>query len=662
MLVQRINWLYPGREAGTKFYEDMKDKYPQSFDEVWVTTLPGFPPLVKHEECAKWFLPFVKQMRKRGVGVSLQLANSIGHGDYMADEYDCSALSDDPKVRKMVGENGEKAKHCYCWRGKAFRKYTRRVVSLYARVVKPDKFWIDDDFRARSHWPVGFGCFCPDCIREFNRRHGTRYTRKTLVKTILSDDLDTRDKWVEFVRDGLASLMREVCEALHKVSPDTEFGYQNCDNGSYDGYGYKYLFDEMKAVNGKAPHFRAGAGYYDDHDLSQMIYKGLRLAYQHSMLPYHGVLSPEIECVPNTAYGKSVAGIMLETSFYLSLGADDITYNAMDDTHDPFSWHEIKFREFEKHRPYWEKLGAASKITKATGIRYFTSERAFDKPLSEGATLNDLNAEKQAECYELFADGIPLKYDRCRGDVILLHPEVAKILSKDEFDALRREKVITCGESVNILKKRGFSLPFSAEPLDKTVAGAVYEKYESFAAQREIKEFYESYYTKGRFCPHALSGETVEVLGRYESRTPYGKEAQGKTATAIYSLGEGGEWAVFGYSLWKPVKTIAERERILDVYDYLTGKAPARILFCGKAGLSIRADADGKTRAVSVLNCTAGVMRDVKVFVKEPYGSETTFWGTNEERQSLSRESADGGSVVAMPEVLPWSVATVFFD
>ena len=58
MLVQRINWLYPGHEEGAEFYVKMAEKYPKSFDEVWVTTLSGFPGMEKHEECAKWFDEF----------------------------------------------------------------------------------------------------------------------------------------------------------------------------------------------------------------------------------------------------------------------------------------------------------------------------------------------------------------------------------------------------------------------------------------------------------------------------------------------------------------------------------------------------------------------------------------------------------------------------
>ena len=58
MLVQRINWLFPGHEAGAEFYLKMLDKYPKSYDEIWLTTISGFPPLEKHKECAEWFSDF----------------------------------------------------------------------------------------------------------------------------------------------------------------------------------------------------------------------------------------------------------------------------------------------------------------------------------------------------------------------------------------------------------------------------------------------------------------------------------------------------------------------------------------------------------------------------------------------------------------------------
>ncbi len=665
MLVQRINWLYPGHEAGAEFYLKMLEKYPKSYDEIWVTTLSGFPPLQKHKECAEWFRNFSDELKRRGIKVSLQLANSIGHGDMMGDEYDCSGLTDNPAVGKLVGEDGVEAEYCFCWNNEAFREYTYREVALYAEIVKPDKFWIDDDLRPNNHLPVVNGCFCPDCIKNFNERHSVNFAREELVEKILGDELVWRERWIEFIKDGLKSFVGGLCEAVHEVSPETEFGYQSCDNGCYTGYGYGYIFDGMMAVNGKAPHYRAGGGYYDEHNLMSMLEKGMKLAYQHSFLSYHGVLSPEIECIPNTAYGKSTAAILLETAHYLALGGHDMTYNVMDDFHDPFEWHEEKFRALEKMRPYFERLGEVSRRTRGDGLCFFVSKKSYNKPLEKGDTISKLNQEYHLSAYNLIRDGLPIVYDESEESVFLLHPDNAAIMAANEVESLKKRNVITCGESIAILKKRGFDLGLTAIPVDEKNKGALREMYEPHELCGNISDrFCENYYTKGRFEPHVLSDlpEGATVLGRYKHNVRESEPINGSIATALVPLKEGGEWAVFSYSLWKTVKTIAERDRILNVYDALANTAGARVLSPIQATVHIRKDAQGRIHAVSLTNCSVGPQENVRVFVKAPFGEKAVFWGQYAEKRELSVVHKEQGMVVTLPRIEPWSVATVFFE
>lgn len=671
MLVQRVNWLYPGNDAGVRFYFDMKKKYPKSFDELWVTTLTGFPPLEAHASCARWFKDFSDTLKSMGVKVSLQLANCIGHGDMIGDTFDCSALADRPDVQPLVGEDGTPARYCFCPNNAAFREYSYQEVAIYAQTVQPDKFWIDDDMRPNNHLPVQYGCFCPDCLAKFGARYGVHFDREQLLQKVLGngDGLIWRKRWIEFVRDSLKSYLRGLCEAVHAVSPETEFGLQNYCNGSYTGYGLGYLFDEMKAVNGKAPHYRAGGGFYTDHHPNFVLEKGHAIAYQHSFLPYHGVLSPEIECVPNTAFGKTVAGILLETSHYLALGADDMTYNAIDDLNDPFEWHEEKFAQFERMRPYWEKLAAVSKQTTAAGMRYVVSKSAFLKPLQPGDGIRRLSQEHALSAYELLRDGLPIVYDEAEDDVLLLHPDVAAILTDEEVEALKTKNVLTCGESAGILTARGFDLGFRANAVPEKEKGMLTEFYETDGVARTLNgdkkdRFSECYHTSGRFSPYVLEDlpQDALILGKYRHNTKPSDPIGGKIATAVIPMKEGGKWAVFGYTLWRPVKTIAERDRILNVYDFLADCAPARILSPVQASISVRKDRNGAVLAVSLTNCSIGAEEQVKVFVKKPSGINAVFWGQYEKKEPLKMEPIRNGTVVTLPHIAPWSVATVFFE
>ena len=653
-------------EANTfdNFCLEMAKKYPKSFDEVWLTTFMGFPKLSVHLEHAVQLREFADKLQAQGKRISLQLATSIGHGDHMGLKYDCSAVETDCDWQPLVGADGVQAKYSWCWNNQNFREYTYKEVALYADIVRPEKFWFDDDFRAANHSPVGFGCFCPNCIRKFNRQYEVNLDREALLEKLFGEELIWRERWVQFIQEGLKSFMRGLCESIYAVAPETEFGLQNGANGAYTGYGHKYLFDEMKAVNGKAPHFRAGGGFYNDHNPNLVLEKAAQIAYQHSFLPYYGVLSPEIECIPNTAYGKSVAGILMETSHYLALGSHDMTYSILSDI-EILDWHEEKFESFEKMRPYWEKLSEVSKCTKADGLCYVVSKKAYNKPLKEGGSIERLNAESYLSAYELSRDGFPIVYEDLGDNVCLLHPDVAEILTQEEVEKLKTRKVLTCGESIRILNERGFSIGVKSIAIEETERGAVTEFYEKNPLNGTLREsFLECYYTTGRFSPHILSNlpNAALVLGKYKHNMMQDEAINGKVATAIVPFEEGGQWAIFGYSLWKSVKTIPEHERILNIYDYLANTAPVRLLSTEQVALNIRRDEADFICAVSLTNCSIGVQENLEVFVKKPLARKAVFWGQYHPKQDIIVKEVKDGVVVTIPQLAPWSVGTIFFE
>ncbi len=65
--------------------------YPGSCDEVWFSSLYGYPEINTHKEHAKKIIPQADKFRKAKVRVSLQISNTIGHGEYMS-KRDCSGL------------------------------------------------------------------------------------------------------------------------------------------------------------------------------------------------------------------------------------------------------------------------------------------------------------------------------------------------------------------------------------------------------------------------------------------------------------------------------------------------------------------------------------------------------------------------------------------
>ena len=145
MLVQRLGGAMQLDEKYVDGIISANKKYEGSFDEVWLTTSYGFPPLDVHKDYASKLEKVAQKFRDNGIKVSMQLANSIGHGSYIAHSCDCSALLEgEYKTQSLIGPGGEDGYVCFCWNSETFRSYLYQEIEAYCSKVKPDILWIDE--------------------------------------------------------------------------------------------------------------------------------------------------------------------------------------------------------------------------------------------------------------------------------------------------------------------------------------------------------------------------------------------------------------------------------------------------------------------------------------------------------------------------------------
>ena len=329
MLTQRLG---SHTQKDPKFIDALIEQikaHPGCCDEVWLATDYGFPSLEGHAETAAILKEVAEKFRKIGIRVSLQLSNSIGHGQYMASR-DCTGLVyDGSPVEHMVDADGTAAGYCFCWRGENFRKYVLEEIRMYAEAVKPHTLWVDDDLRATNHAPVRHGCFCDACVKAFGDKYGVTLTREEMVR-LINEDLTWRERHIAFLRESLYDFTYAMGEVLHKYSPDSAMGYQYCANGGYTGFGYDFIFDAMLKSTGKVPASRPGGGAYSDTDPNAFFQKAVEISWQNAALPsYVKVKCPEIENLPHVIFGKSSAGTAFETSLYFAAGSTDMSYSMM---------------------------------------------------------------------------------------------------------------------------------------------------------------------------------------------------------------------------------------------------------------------------------------------------------------------------------------------
>ncbi len=630
--------------------------HPGCCDEVWLATDYGFPSLDVHRKSAETLAGVAEKFRKIGVRVSLQLSNSIGHGQYMQSR-DCSGLVyDGSPVEHMVGYDGTVADYCFCWRGKNFREYVMAELRSYITAIQPHTLWVDDDLRASNHAPVSKGCFCDDCIAAFNEMYGSNFTREELVREINFGDIEWRKRHIEFLRKSLYDFTYEMGTVIHECAPDCAMGYQYCANGGYTGFAYDFIFGAMRDSTGKNPASRPGGGSYDDYHLSGFIEKMELLGYQNYMLPdYVHDRRPEIESLPDIVYGKSIGGTCFETSYYLASGNNAMSYAMLMNDYEPMEWHGQMLGAFAEHRPYWKRLCEVNNRSHQTGLKIVLTHEGY---LAKTSHMFEYSVESYSYALPFRYVNIPVAMTREDCDVYLLNAENARRMSDAEVRELLKKPVVTDGAAMNVLISRGYDVGAKAQPIATAILSEFYTNHPVNGAAAGRK-------WGGRWGKNEdweILGDNLEILGCYR---PTNGTTLDRTcvASAIFTTSEGAKWAAF-YDMWGRGISTEKRDQYRNAMEYIAGKRFAGELVTPiQAVVHLRVNDAGKTVAMSVTNCTVGDSGELSVIIRNPAGENFTYMGQYSPEVKLDAENiGDGEYLVKIPDIHGWSVGTIFVD
>lgn len=645
-------------------------KYKGACDNIWLATPYGYPPKEVQKQSAERMKVVAEKFRAKGISVSLQVSNTVGHGDRMC-VTDCSGLVyEGSPAEKLVGEHGAKAKYSFCWRGKHFREYINEIIGYFVQAVKPDVVWIDDDFRASHHSPVDYGCFCDDCMRAFNQKYQSNFTREALFDEILYGDIEWRKKYMDFLHEGLYDFIYEIGCNVHKISPETPMGFCPCFTGTYEKGTFSHICDAMRDSTGHIPLVRPGGGIYNDHVLSNFFYKALSMNWQTTGLPeYVERTCPEIENLPFVIFGKQPVSTAFETTYYFANGYTDMTYSMLMTQNEPWEFYEKTFKLFAKNRRYWERLSDCNKHSYQSGLRYFISDNEWAKKITEEQGATKLDEHYASSLFEYLRAGIPFAFDNYDDRVTILHPDIVSMADDEEIRLLLRKNVVTDGETIELLSRRGFDLGFTSNPLSLERRLRLYEVLEKHSSNKgNLKEWHSSYFTPGKKEAYYFDNlsDDIEVIGRYANSSdlqPFTKDGAYGVSSLITKTKFGGKWAVFGYEPWKGVVSFARREQFLNAVDYVSDNSLAtRLRSPVEAILFPRVDKDRKTVCVSAVNCTIGESGTFELIIRNPKTERFIFMAQNGIKKKLCYKKEGKDYVVKMPSLAPWTVGTVFCD
>ena len=309
---------------------------PLCCEEIWFSTGTGVPDLDVHRKHVERLLRAKEDLKELGIGSSVQIQMTIGHGDDLGGLEAFSAKT----WTGWTGSTGVEAQWCNCPRQPEFLAYLREMTRLYAS-VKPRVMWIDDDLRYDNHYPatVGsrIGCWCEQCIADFSEREGRTWTRASLDKAMAADPA-LEKRWEAFSLESLEQIARAIAEETKAVSPQTRMGYQKTFSDR-DTTVVRTILRTLAEVSGHKVSYRAGGGaYYDKWHPAEQIIKSMDAARYRRVLGCGDIVEswcPEIETWPRHYGSRSAQSVLLEAFTALAYGMDAVSMFVLDNGEEP---------------------------------------------------------------------------------------------------------------------------------------------------------------------------------------------------------------------------------------------------------------------------------------------------------------------------------------
>lgn len=311
-------------------------QYPDCCDEVWFSTGITAVQMDVHRDHVEKLKRAKEALRKIGIGTSVQVQMTIGHGDSGQKAEDWTGKT----WTGWTGSTGVEDRFCNCPRQPAFLDYLRQMVRIYAE-VRPRAIWIDDDLRYNNHYPATedsrLGCWCSTCIADFSRQDGKEWTRKTLDEAMATDK-DLALRWKRFSISSLDNVARIIAEETKNVSPETKMGYQKTFWDS-DTMIVRTVLETLARVSGRQVLYRpGGADYYDKLHPANQITKSMSAARFMKVLGDGNLVAswcPEVESWPRHYGSRSGQGALLEGFAGLAYGMDAVSYFVLDNGEEP---------------------------------------------------------------------------------------------------------------------------------------------------------------------------------------------------------------------------------------------------------------------------------------------------------------------------------------
>ena len=438
-------------------------QYPHFCDEVWFCTEDLFESPEKHEQSALRMGRMAQKMRQMGIVPSIQLV-ALGHPE--------SAPKPKPAEMKWgtaVGAYGQVTYAQNCPRQHDYLLFLEQVFAPYARECQPRSVWVDDDLRLTMHHPAPEICYCDTCLKIFNKTYHHDYSRAALISAMAHNvgNGSLRKEWIAFSQESLAGVGAAIARGVHGASPQTKMGLQhvNFHRAFLEGYDWNPIFRAYEQETGLIPVSRPGHGYYNDHGPRGMLEKGLDMARQIRRLPSNVTeIAPEIEGHLHKASGKSPRSLVIETMYYLSMGATQMSYAIICGNQEPMQWYaDHYFRELQNWHRFAEDYANFNWGSFPGGIDPYLSPNLPYRDLgNDEGELAWASTPSGTAIYGLAPLGFPFCPDGVKPAVLMMDHAGTYALSNEELRQLiNQHGLVVDAMTWNVLAERKLTEPFA---------------------------------------------------------------------------------------------------------------------------------------------------------------------------------------------------------
>lgn len=243
-----------------------------------------------------------KVLRSHGLSVSVNNWIEIGHADRGRDWFDGQDF------QPFVDINGKAARNIACPLCEKWFDYYAEYAGYLVREIKPDTYWIEDDFRLHNHAPLqGIGCYCEKHMAYYNEKLGTNYTREEFIKKVFAKGPLTPERkvWLDANRDVMLSLAEKLAKAIKKANPETDLALMTSRPAPHciEARDWDRLLSNLAQGGNKINRIHLPYGETNGKEFLTNI-NSMSMAIR-ALSPKDSVIMPEIEHGSATFYSKT---------------------------------------------------------------------------------------------------------------------------------------------------------------------------------------------------------------------------------------------------------------------------------------------------------------------------------------------------------------------